>query len=156
MTGIVNQKLDPTFSSDWTPIAPPMSLTSCLDIDKPKPVPPNLRVDEFYVAGEILVSGVWHRDQLTSACWNGTNNNSTSDGDSPMPVSLRPLSNNAHHEGNQTTHSMVNLRFTTSSLAFDVDVCGLSIKVHVTWTDPRKVNFTAFPIRFINTWRIRA
>lgn len=60
LTGMVNQNTDPTPSSDWTPMAPPMSLTNWREIDKPSPVPPNRLVDEL------------------SACWKGTNSRSTS------------------------------------------------------------------------------
>ena len=54
-TGIVNQNVDPTPSSDCTPMTPPISLTNCREMERPKPVPPKRRVDEL------------------SACWNGTN-----------------------------------------------------------------------------------
>lgn len=67
---MVNQNKDPTLISDWTPIAPLISLTNCLDIDSPRPVPPNLRVVEL------------------SACWNGVKRSSTSLGVNPIPVSL--------------------------------------------------------------------
>ena len=40
----VNQNVEPTPSSLVTPTSPPMSSTSRLTMDKPKPVPPNLRV----------------------------------------------------------------------------------------------------------------
>ena len=46
--GIVNQNVEPRPGFDVTPIAPPMSLTSCRDMDNPSPVPPNRRVEEFY------------------------------------------------------------------------------------------------------------
>lgn len=74
LTGIVNQNLDPTFNSDSTPIAPFMSLTSCLEMESPRPVPPKRRVEEL------------------SACWKGTKSSSTSLGARPMPVSLHVLS----------------------------------------------------------------
>lgn len=47
LTGMVNQKTEPTPSSEWTPIAPLMSLTNWREIDKPSPVPPNRLVDEL-------------------------------------------------------------------------------------------------------------
>jgi hypothetical protein len=46
-TGNVNQNMDPFPSSDSTPIAPPISFTSCRDMERPSPVPPNLRVEEL-------------------------------------------------------------------------------------------------------------
>lgn len=70
VTGTVNQNVEPTSSFDWTPIFPPIKLTSCLDIASPRPVPPNRRVEEL------------------SACWKGTNSKSMSLGERPIPVSL--------------------------------------------------------------------
>ena len=40
----VNQNVEPFPSSLSTPTCPPMSSTSCLEMDKPRPVPPYFRV----------------------------------------------------------------------------------------------------------------
>lgn len=69
-TGTVNQNVEPACSSEMTPIAPFIKVTSCLQIDSPSPVPPIARVLEL------------------SAWTKGTNNRSTSLGESPIPVSL--------------------------------------------------------------------
>ena len=45
-SGSVNQKVAPWPSSLCTPISPPMLSMSCLQIESPRPVPPNLRVVE--------------------------------------------------------------------------------------------------------------
>lgn len=47
LTGMVNQKMDPCSGSEVTPMTPPINLTSWRDIERPKPVPPKRRVDEF-------------------------------------------------------------------------------------------------------------
>jgi hypothetical protein len=70
VTGMVNQNSAPILIFEVKPIAPPINLTNCLEIDNPRPVPPKRRVDEL------------------SACWNGTNNRSASLCFKPMPVSL--------------------------------------------------------------------
>ena len=44
--GSVNQKVLPTPSSLSTPSSPPMAVTSCWQIARPRPVPPNRRVVE--------------------------------------------------------------------------------------------------------------
>ena len=87
-----------------------MSFTSCREMDNPRPVPPNRRVDEL------------------SACWKGTNNISTSDCDIPIPVldqmvrleyekfeimptySLWTVEHTVGDSGKEVTHCIVNLR----------------------------------------------
>jgi len=121
-TGRANQKVDPCPSSDATPMPPSSNLASSRDIDRPSPVPPNLRVVEL------------------SACWKGTNKDAQWLFESPIPVSLESAPQPVATTIEIATYCMVNLIGTTSGSG--VGLAGPTDTVH--FTEPRSVNLTAF------------
>lgn len=122
VTGKVNQNVEPRPSSDVTPIPPPSSLASSRDIERPRPVPPNLRVVEL------------------SACWKGTNSDAQWLFESPIPVSLEGTSQSTATAINMMTHCTMNLMETISGSG--VGLFGSTDTVH--FTEPSSVNLTAF------------
>ena len=101
---------------------PSSNLASSRDIERPSPVPPNLRVVEL------------------SACWKGTNKDAQWLFESPIPVSLESAHQPTATVIEIATHCMVSLIGTTSGLG--VGLLGSTDTVH--FTEPRSVNLTAF------------
>ncbi len=143
-TGIVNQNEDPLSSSEVTPIAPPINFTNWREMDRPSPVPPKRRVEEFW---RVLLKGQQLCDMVhTSACWKGTNNWSTSLAERPIPVSLLIKFQPRKCYRRLKHYWISNLRGTSRG-----DELGILSTKQRTVTDPEAVNLTAFPIRFMST-----
>ena len=144
LTGMVNQNMDPRSSSDVTPITPPINLTNWRDMERPRPVPPKRRVEEFWwmsvnevgmecyihllvEKGQKVDRHRWQKDQ--------------SQYHYPTLFSFEKLLLSGG-----LTCCISNLRWTSPG-----DELGMSPTEQTTLTDPAAVNLTAFPMRFMRT-----